>query len=116
MPVERFAGQQRGGTGAERLVHLAHRHLIEIGVVGPELLAVGDEQHLVGLVVGPAQFAGPRQREAAAGVLLLAAAFGHHALGEHTLRGMGVGPESLELVDAASENAAGQQQPAKKNG
>ena len=61
------AEQDRRRRRAERIAQLPHRDLVQVLVVDVQLLAVGLQQLLVGLLVGPDEFAGPRENEGAAG-------------------------------------------------
>jgi hypothetical protein len=55
---------------------------------------------LVGRLVGPAELAGPLQREDAGRLLRLAPGLGNHGLREHTARAAVGVEEGLELVEA----------------
>ena len=71
--VERAAGQQRRGRRAECLADPARAHLVQVAVVDPDLLAVGDDRLLERLGVGEAEAVRARELEAAARRLLLRA-------------------------------------------
>ena len=75
------AGEQRRRAAAQRAVQLAHRDLVEVLVVNPQLRAVADDGLLVGLVVFPAEFARPRKLHGAGRLLQL-----FQVLVEHHLR------------------------------
>ena len=71
--VERAARQHRGRRRTQRLREAARAGLLQVGVVDPDLLAVGHDDLLEGLGVGEAEAVRPRELEAAAAHLLLRA-------------------------------------------
>src|SRR6185503_6699600 len=97
-------GEQRRGRGRDRLVDALHRHLVQVGVVDPELLAIAHEDLLVGLVVGPAELAGALEGERARGALDHLAGAVVDLLVEARGGGLRGGIEGEEVVEAGCES------------
>ena len=97
--LERAAGQQRRRRRAERIRQLAGADLVQVGVVDPDLAAVGDDQLLERLRVGEAKAIRPRELEAAARRLLLGAVGRRDRLREGRAAGLHVADEVAQGVD-----------------
>src|SRR5437879_7586576 len=94
------AREQRRGRRAERALELAHRDLVQLPVVDPDTLAVADDHLVGGLVVHPAEAAGPLEDKAAARLLRQLAAAVVDLLVEMRARRLRTVEESLVPVEA----------------
>src|SRR5690242_8931274 len=103
------AREQRRRRRPERRVELAHDHLVEVAVVDPDLVAVTDDQLVERLVVGPAKFAGTRERERARRRLRRAAVAVDDHLLERTLRALCALEERIQLVQPRRRRRRGVQ-------
>jgi hypothetical protein len=118
------AAEQDGRrTRAQRATQLAHRDLVQVLVVDVEVIAVGLQQLLIGLLVFPDELARPREHERAARRAAHARSRGERAaralrvarrlhllLHEHAARRMHLRDELLELLRAACKGMRGDEQ------
>src|SRR5690349_18282792 len=95
--------KERRRARAERPVEAAHRDLVEILVVEPDLLAIADDHLLLGFVVLPAEFAGPRELHGAGRLLKLLQVLVEHHLREAGARGRCLLQRRLQGFDARAE-------------
>ena len=63
------AREQHRGCGTEAFLEAAHCHLLQVGIVEPELAPVGDDDLLIGVAIVPAKPVGPGDRKRASSTL-----------------------------------------------
>src|SRR5262245_61820197 len=97
--VERGAGQKGRWRGAERLGHGPHGDLVQVHVVQPHLLAVGDDLLLERLGVAEAESIRPHELELPRRFLFLLAVGRGHRLREAGLAGLHVLRKVAQQID-----------------
>src|SRR6266702_5332791 len=90
--------EQRGRRGAERLVELFHRDLLQVLVVDPYFGAVADDELGIRLHVAPSEFSRPRERKRPARFLQQLAVAVEDFLLEFAPRGEGLVDELREAL------------------
>src|SRR3569623_1133834 len=93
--------QQLRGRVAHGLVESLDRDLLELDVVNPHLVAVGDDQLVVRRFVIPAEFAGSLQRERALCLFADLHARVEHGLGEFTAQRLHLFVKGVETLATA---------------
>src|SRR6266702_5759183 len=99
--------EQRCRRGAERLVELFHRDLLQVLVVDPYFGAVADDELGVWLDVVPSEFSRPRERERPARFLQQLAVAVEDFLLEFSARGKGLVDELREALEARRSDDRG---------
>ena len=102
------AGEQQRRRLGQALIELLDGHLLQVRVVQPDLLAVGNEQLLVRRIGMPAEQSRPLQAQLAGGFLQARAATVQGQLGKTRGQGLGLVQQAGQALDSGAVVGMGQ--------